>query len=212
MEVLVQLDNLSQRGSGVMTIQTKNGVVFDSIVFGEQTPRHWLSGSNSFKRTKPFKRAEPETLEREPIHLVLTFQDDGSVTCFRNGSQYGDAYKTSLQSFDPSDASVVFGMRHGRGVASGRMLQGQIMQARLYDRALEQEEVRALAEATNYLSRSQIIASLSKAEQARLANLEEELQELSLANAKNSEPVSSNQPWIDLAHAIFNMKEFIYVQ
>ncbi|MES2791115.1 MAG: DUF1553 domain-containing protein, partial [Planctomycetota bacterium] len=55
LEAWVQLDDLNQVGGGVMTIQTPNGLVFDSIVFAEQAPRQWLSGSDNFSRTQPFQ-------------------------------------------------------------------------------------------------------------------------------------------------------------
>ena len=55
----VQLDNLNQRAGGVITIQSQNGRVFDSIVFAEKEPRKWMSGSNSFSRTNPFSFRTP---------------------------------------------------------------------------------------------------------------------------------------------------------
>ena len=50
----VKLDNLKQRAGGVITLQTPNGVLFDSIVYAEKQPYIWMSGSNSFRRTENF--------------------------------------------------------------------------------------------------------------------------------------------------------------
>src|SRR5262249_24113484 len=50
LEAWVSLAHLKQRGGGVMTVQTLDGVVFDSIVFGEREPEKWVPGSNNFVR------------------------------------------------------------------------------------------------------------------------------------------------------------------
>ena len=48
-EVWVRLRNLSQRGGGAMTVQTREGLVFDSIVFGELEESRWMAGSDGFQ-------------------------------------------------------------------------------------------------------------------------------------------------------------------
>ncbi|MEM7476748.1 MAG: DUF1592 domain-containing protein, partial [Planctomycetota bacterium] len=53
LEVWCQLDNLKQRGGGVLGIQGP-GDFFDTIVLGERQPLHWISGSNGFSRTEDF--------------------------------------------------------------------------------------------------------------------------------------------------------------
>ncbi|MEY4565396.1 MAG: hypothetical protein RLY14_366, partial [Planctomycetota bacterium] len=45
LEVWVTLSNLEQRGGGVIGLDTPEGQFFDSIVFGEINPKHWLAGS-----------------------------------------------------------------------------------------------------------------------------------------------------------------------
>jgi hypothetical protein len=49
LEAWVALGNLDQRGGGVLGLETPEGRFFDSIVFGELTPRHWLPGSDFFE-------------------------------------------------------------------------------------------------------------------------------------------------------------------
>ena len=52
LEAWVSLDNLRQRGGGVVSVQTKGGAVFDALVFGEIDAGQWLAGSNNFARTR----------------------------------------------------------------------------------------------------------------------------------------------------------------
>lgn len=44
MIVTVKLHNLDQRGGGAMTVETRDGRYFDSVVFGELQSREWLAG------------------------------------------------------------------------------------------------------------------------------------------------------------------------
>ena len=55
LEAWVQLDNLNQRGGGILSLQDLDGDVFDAIVFAEQEPHRWLAGSNVFARTQSFQ-------------------------------------------------------------------------------------------------------------------------------------------------------------
>ena len=47
LEVRFRLQNLDQRGGGLMGILKGPGF-FDTIVLGERQNRHWISGSNGF--------------------------------------------------------------------------------------------------------------------------------------------------------------------
>ena len=73
LEAWVQLDNLDQRGGGVITIQTPDGVVFDSIVFGEQNPRQWMAGSNGFARTQSFNAPQDQDAAGRAARVVRTW-------------------------------------------------------------------------------------------------------------------------------------------
>ncbi|MCE9524953.1 MAG: DUF1549 domain-containing protein, partial [Planctomycetales bacterium] len=48
LEAWVRLSNLDQKAGGVISIQTLDGNLFDSIVFAEKDPQQWLAGSNGF--------------------------------------------------------------------------------------------------------------------------------------------------------------------
>src|SRR5262249_21411357 len=54
LEAWVTLDNLDQRGGGVISIQSKDGGHFDALVFGERDEKQWMAGSENFVRTQTF--------------------------------------------------------------------------------------------------------------------------------------------------------------
>ena len=96
-------------------------------------------------------------------------------------------------------------------------LRGTIERAQLHDRALTPAEIRVSALADpNHVSRSELLAALSadqRAEQARLERQIAELDEKIAHEAREYGDVTDhNQAWQDVAHAIFNFKEFIYVK
>jgi hypothetical protein len=141
LEAWVVLDNLRQRGGGVLGVQTLDGRVFDALVFGERAPGKWQAGSENFIRTKDFQgNAETEAVRR-PVHLALVYDGDGTITAYRNGRVYGRPYQTSGPVyFRANKAQVIFGLRHSpRG--PNKLLAGVIHRASLYDRALTAEEV-----------------------------------------------------------------------
>ncbi len=214
LEAWVQLNNLSQRGGGVLAVQTRNGVLFDAIVFGEQQSGHWMAGSNNFKRTRSMNGpAEKEAMKR-PVHVAIVYQADGTIIGYRDGKPYGSPYKMSLQPFSAGDSEVVFGLRHGPGAGNGRMLAGKMIKARLYDRALEPSEVLASAGGNpNYISEKDILAAMTDSQRKQLKELKISLQKLNAEmSALQKTGATSPDPWRDLAQAMFNLKEFIYLQ
>ncbi|MCH2210996.1 MAG: DUF1553 domain-containing protein [Fuerstiella sp.] len=154
--VWVQLDNLMQRGGGAISIETKKGRVFDSIVFAENEPGRWMPGSNGFVRTNSFRGpVETEAVSR-PVHMAYVYAEDGTITGYRDGVRYGDSVrKGPIQKYTGEKSRVIFGLRHtesGKGFLSGR-----IHRAALYDRALSAEEIAAAASSpTEYVTEKQI--------------------------------------------------------
>lgn len=214
LEVTVQLANLNQRSGGAMTIQGTDGHVFDSIVFAERQPRHWMAGSNNFARTQDFNGPAEDTVQSKPVHIVVTYNSDGTVAAYRNGDLYGKAYKTGVQSFDKQTTQAIFGMRHGLSISPGRMLTGKLFEARLYDRALSAAEVKSAANGgRRYVTEAQVLDELPEPDRywvtevlrCKLKADEERLHSL-------GSPVPADQEWADLAHSLFNLKEFIYVR
>ncbi|MEZ6053661.1 MAG: DUF1553 domain-containing protein [Planctomycetaceae bacterium] len=216
LEVWVQLDDLDQRGGGVLTVQTKNGVVFDSIVIGEKQARRWLAGSNGFVRTQAFGGTDESEAAEQPVHVAITYTADGIITGYRNGQPYGQPYQSSgLNRYLAGDTVVTFGLRH-LPATGNRFLNGRILQARLYDRALSVEEVAAASrEDSRFVPLKDLLAELSPEQReeydqlvAEIEQSEAEQQQLA-AIGNETGPVRA---WQEVAMTIFNLKEFIYVR
>jgi hypothetical protein len=109
---------------------------------------------------------------------------------------------------------VLLGLRHGTGGESGRTLAGRILKARLYDRALEPGEVKAsFGGNPNYISERDLLAAMTVMERMTLAELTAALEKLNgeiVALKKIRAPAAD--PLRELAQAMFNLKEFIYLQ
>ncbi len=213
LEVFVQLDSLEQAGGGALTVQDLHGVVFDSIVFGERRPREWLAGSDNFRRTEDFGGQPEAEADNRPVHIIVAYENDGRIRCYRNGEAYGQPYQTEPQPFQAGEAQVLFGMRHGTSASGNRMLRGRILDAKLYDRALTAEEAKQAAQScSNVITQQDLLLELSEAQRGKLAALEQRLldQQNDLREVDGNVP--PNEPWTDLAHSIFNLKEFIYVR
>ena len=216
LEAWIQLDDLDQRGGGVLSVQAQNGGIFDAIVFGERQPRHWMLGSDGFARTQDFGGPREKQALEKPVHLVITYAADGTITGYRNGKPYGKPYRASKPpAFRARQSEILFGLRHGQP-AEGRLLKGKILEARLYNRALDADEVAAAAnQNTRFISERDLLSVLSEAEQnhwrewgREIATLQKNLSQMESSAPKQGE----DDLWTDLALAIFNMKEFIYVR
>lgn len=209
MQVLVELDDLNQRGGGAITVQTSNGHVFDSIVYGEQESGRWISGSDRFVRTESFKGLK-ET-ERSPVWMTTVYLKDGTILAYRNGKPYGNSYrKASLIEYG-SDAVVLFGNRHGPP-SGGRLLKARIHEARLYDRALTPEEVVLSTGHVPGVGEEEMLAAMSDPERARWYSLKLALKRERAVGENLQQGSRLGTGLGDLAHALFNMKEFIYLR
>ena len=212
LEAWVRLENVDQRGGGVMTVQDLKGGVFDSIVFGERQPGHWLAGSNSFARTEDFG-GPAETKGGGFTHIAITYRADGTITAYRNGTPYGvPIQKSPLIFYADNKSEIVFGIRHGKSVSSSRMLRGTLAEAKLYSRALEENEIQAASRGQAFISLSEIVASLDAEQQKAYAELESERQRLEHEIVMQGGPTNEAQIWAWLAHSLFNLKEFIYLR
>lgn len=187
LEAWVKLDNLSQRGGGVISVQTLNGVVFDAIVFGEREPKRWMAGSNTFQRTKSFGGTDEQDADDAFVHVAIVYDEDGRITGYRNGQPYGKPYKSSGPvTFSAGKSQVVFGLRHGEP-GGNRMLSGSIDRAQLYDRALTAAEVAASAGVqSTHVSAHEIAARLTESDRLRLQHLRFELEQLQTQKRRSS--------------------------
>ncbi len=199
LEAWVTLDNLTQRGGGVMTVQTPDGVEFDAIVFGEREPGRWMAGSNGFTRTRPFGGPDDADATRGPVHVAITFAADGTITGFRNGLPYGTGYRSSGPlTYKAGSAVVTFGCRH-EPAGSNKMLAGTVAAARLYDRALSAGEVAAsFAAGPIFVTEAEVEAKLSpEAREQRAALKRKRAQlaaDLARLQAQAGEKVYANVP------------------
>jgi hypothetical protein len=214
LEAWVQLNQLNQRGGGVISLQTRNGVTFDAIVFGEQEPGHWMAGSNFHKRTRSLNGPTEKEAAQRPVHVAIVYATDGTITGYRSGKPYGRPYKVALQNYNAGNSEVILGLRHGTNADSKRLLAGKILQARLYDRALEAGEVMAsFGGNPNYISEKELLRALTETQRKELKKLAAEGKTLNQQlNALKKLGATAPNPWRDLAQAMFNLKEFIYLQ
>ena len=216
LEAWVQLDTLDQRGGGVMTIQSPDGAVFDSIVFAEKDPRVWLAGSNNFARTQSFNAPQDQDAVGRAVHVAIAYHEDGLIVGFRDGQPYGKPYKSSGPfEFAAGKSVIAFGIRHSPA-GGNKMLGGKILRAQLYDRALSADEVQATSQSAPYfVSESQVLAELTAVDREQVAQGRGRLKELA-AEVESlgtiPEVINDKTVWTDLAHAMFTFQEFIYLK
>lgn len=144
LEAWVQLSTLAQSGGGVLTIESIDAKVFDSIVFAEKQPQRWMSGSNNEIRTQNVGGPAENAPSTELVHVAITYSADGQTTIYRNGQPYGKGYNPTNASafphtFAQANSHLLFGRRHTGG--GNAFLQGEIEEARLYDFALTAEQI-----------------------------------------------------------------------
>ena len=169
LEVVCTLDNLDQPGGGLLGLQGPEGR-FDTIVLGERQPRHWISGSELFNRTQDFPASIAETATTQPLHLLMVYQADGTVTLYRNGEPYGEPYQTELLRFSEGQARVLLGLRH-LPPGGNKSLQCVVSAARLYDRALQPNEVTLAAATAGFLNEASLLAAMTDSERAEYDSL-----------------------------------------
>ena len=178
LEAWVKLDNLKQRGGAAISVHTNDGK-FDAIVFGERQPGKWMAGSDFFRRTKDLIAPLEESAANEFVHVAISYSNDGTIACYRNGRPYGESYDSGgLYRFKTDSWYVTFGLRTG-GPNAQRQLQGLLETAQLYDRALTPEEVLASFQTEKTaIHHDDVIAGLSPKEKSRRRELTDSIVEL----------------------------------
>ena len=217
LEAWVMLDNLEQRGGGVITVQDLHGGVFDSIVYGEKETQHWMAGSDFGRRTKAFNGpTENEAISRA-IHVALVYKADGTILGYRDGAPYGDGYKSDGPTpFEANASEVLIGCRHGSG-GGNKLLHGRVLRARLYDRDLSTEEIALSSHAEqSIVSEHDVVAALTDTQRKDIAAWQTELASVSEQARSLNEQVQKlggpDQAWASLALSLINLKEFIYLK
>lgn len=151
---LQSLGDVVRAGSAI-TIDRTSGDHFDGIIFGERQTDRWMNGSSNFGRTDDFVPGFAETTTGEKIQMAITYTG-GQITGYRNGEQIGQ-YNRALGSWNTGDAEVFFGQRHGSTAGGPGGLDALIDEARIYDTALTQAELQALAPTPNIPEPSSIV-------------------------------------------------------
>ena len=217
LEAWVQLENLDQRGGGVITVQDLRGDAFDSIVFAEKEARCWVPGSDFFRRSELLGGpAESEAASRA-VHMAITYAADGTVTAYRDGVPYGKSYKSKgPQTFKAGDAEMVLGCRHGKP-SGNRVLTGRILRARLHNRALSAKEVAASSGLEEGVVRQgDILARLSASDRDRIAVMQRESEALASQAKEIRAQIEAlggrHHGWSSLALSLINAKEFVYLR
>ena len=216
--VSLQLADLRQRGGGAIAIEDAAGDVFDAIVFGEREPMRWMAGSERFARTQSFDGPEETEAHARRVHIAITWAEDGTVTCYRDGALYGRPYQASAPpEFAAATSFVALGVRHAdprRRSAPGadRLLAGTIFGAWVFDGALRPEAVRWHA-----LTHAAVVAPelLAIAPPAVAADWRELTAAHEALRARARELAASPYPstgWASLAHALCNHKEFVWLR
>ena len=144
------LSRLDQGGGGLVTVESLNGVTFDSIVFAESKPRVWNNGSEHGIRIQGVEGQEEAGGPSTPIWMAITYQLDGTIAVYKNGTLYRSPFNpgTPLQHFERGKADVLVGKRHEGG--GNAYLHGEVDFVEIYDQALTDEEVRGLFLRANF--------------------------------------------------------------
>lgn len=214
LEVWVQLDSVDQKGGGAISLQTLDGVVFDSIVYAELENKKWLSGSNFHQRTQSVSGTEETEANHRFVHVAITYSEDGTISLFREGEAYGKSYRRNDPiSFQPNQSIVSFGVRH-LPAGGNRLLSAKIDRAAIYDYALSPNEINAtFIAAGGGVNHRQLKEIMSKDERERITQLENTqqsiLRNLNDLGSKPSKPEEAAMK--DFCQALYLLKEFIFI-
>jgi hypothetical protein len=206
-----------QRCGGVLTVQEKNGGIFDSLVFGEKQAAHWVAGSDHFNRSELFEGSAETEAATRPVHIAVVYQPDGTISGYRDGKPYGRTYrKAPAAVFETDISQVLLGCRHGSPTGN-KGLAARIFRARLYDRALTPEDIAKTARIESAtITEADILATLTNDQRTQLTRLQSQRdamnQALEAARTSMSGDDSKIQAWTSLAQSLVNLKEFIYLQ
>lgn len=135
--------NLTQRGGSVLTIEKPRGV-FDAIVLGELAPARWMAGSNFHARTNKSQAGRAaETADADTLVQIAIVYKGRHVTIYRNGAKYAEHAAKGAERFG-DDSMVLLGLRHLDAMPENRFFTGSIDDARIYDVALNVEQIASL--------------------------------------------------------------------
>src|SRR6185369_15284175 len=113
------------------------------------------------QRTDSFNAPQEKESAKQPVHLAIVYRADGTILGYRDGRPYGKPYSTKgPMMFEAGKSHVVFGMRHSPA-GGNKMFRGKILQAQLYDRALQPEEIEASAASfSGHVTEAEVLAAI----------------------------------------------------
>lgn len=164
---LVSIDSLDQRAGGVVSLQSLDGNQFDAIVYGEQEPRRWMAGSDFFRRSKSFGAPDESTDKQQTVSVALVYAADGTITFYRRGVAEGTAYQVDKQlEHEAGKSNILLGLRHSPS-AKGKLFQGKILRAAVYDQPLSQQQIGALDKHSAQLFTDEQVAQAMTTDEAQ---------------------------------------------
>jgi hypothetical protein len=130
----VKLNNVSQGGGGLVSLETNTGSVFDAIVYNE-SGQGWGFGSDGWSRTAWSGVLETNT--NTWVHMTATYAPN-DYKLYRNGVLILQSTAFGITSF-PSTSRILIGKRHTGGGSA--FLNASIDEVSVWNRALCQAEI-----------------------------------------------------------------------
>jgi hypothetical protein len=141
------LNRLDVRTGALMSVDSVTWDNFDALVYGEIHPQRWLAGSSHFRRTQDVVTVD-ETIAGQRLQMAVSYKDLGNnnvqVTLCRDGVQLGQYTSPNMTQWNKDDLEVLFGARHTIGSQVLGSLNADLDEARLYAKAMNCAEVKAL--------------------------------------------------------------------
>ena len=137
--VWVSVQDINQQGGSALTIDDGFGH-FDGIIIGERKKQSWMAGSDGFARSGEVENSclvQPQA----PVawSQVAVVYEGMNISIYIDGKNCHSYTVNNKQAFN-RNSSIVFGKRHIEMQGEG-YFQGKITDARIYDRALSNNEI-----------------------------------------------------------------------
>ena len=136
--------NTTQRGGSALTLM--EGEDFDAIVLGERVPGRWMAGSDFFRRTQheaEQRGNQSESANSNTLVQVAIVYADNRISLYRNGQPYANYRMLQPRPFG-RETTVLLGLRYLGDMGEIGFFAGAIEDARIYDTALNPDQIAAL--------------------------------------------------------------------